>query len=121
MKQTTDRKKKPTPPAASAPLYERALVELCKINGLPLPTAEYQFHPTRKWRFDYYLERDTTKVALELEGGIYTRGRHTRPSGFLGDMDKYNAAAEMGILLVRAKSTPLPQAATIETLKKIFQ
>jgi len=55
---------------------------------------EYKFHPIRKWRFDYaWLAH---KVALEVEGGIFTRGRHTRGKGFLGDMEKYNAATLAG-------------------------
>lgn len=55
---------------------------------------EYKFHPTRKWRFDFaHLE---TKVAIELEGGVYSFGRHNRAQGFLDDMEKYNAALERG-------------------------
>ena len=51
---------------------------------------EYRFHKTRKWRFDYALP--SFKIALEVEGGVWSQGRHTRPKGFLGDIDKYNMA-----------------------------
>lgn len=55
---------------------------------------EYQFHPKRKWRFDYaFPER---KIAIEKEGGVWTRGRHTRGSGFVKDLEKYNTATAMG-------------------------
>jgi len=51
---------------------------------------EYQFHKTRKWRFDYAIIEH--KIAIEVEGGVYTNGRHTRGSGFLKDIKKYNTA-----------------------------
>ena len=62
---------------------------------------EYKFADGRRFRFDYY---HLTGVAIELEGGVWTRGRHTRPSGFLNDMEKYNLAASMGILVFRIPS-----------------
>lgn len=62
--------------------------------GLPAPTPELKFHPTRKWRFDYAWQ--DAKVFLEVEGGSWNGGRHTSPKGFLGDMAKYNAATCMG-------------------------
>lgn len=40
-------------------------------------------------------------VAVEIEGSVWTKGRHTRGSGFMADMEKYNALAEQGILLFR--------------------
>ena len=40
-------------------------------------------------------------MALEIEGGVWTRGRHTRAKGYIGDMEKYNAAALMGWHVLR--------------------
>ena len=67
------------------------------MNG-PALVPEYRFHPTRKWRLDWFHE---SGVAIEIEGSIWTKGRHTRGGGFLADMQKYNALAERGILLFR--------------------
>ena len=49
------------------------------ISNLKL-TPEYRFHPTRKWRLDWFHE---SGVGVEIEGGIWTKGRHTRGKGFL--------------------------------------
>lgn len=49
---------------------------------------EYRFHPTHRWRFDYAIPQ--WHIALEVEGGVWTRGRHVSPKGFLADMEKYN-------------------------------
>jgi hypothetical protein len=32
-------------------------------------------------------------VALEVEGGVFSHGRHTRGAGFTADAEKYNVAA----------------------------
>lgn len=71
----------------------------CAAWGLPVPEREHLFHPTRKWRFDYAWPGQ--KVAVEVEGGIYTQGRHTRGKGYADDMEKYNAAALRGWTLLR--------------------
>jgi very-short-patch-repair endonuclease len=74
---------------------------MCRANHIdpvdPLP--EHRFQPPRKWRFDFAWPRQ--RVAVELEGGVWTSGRHTRPSGYMQDIDKYNAAAAAGWLVVR--------------------
>lgn len=75
------------------------LVGLCAAAGLPAPTPEYRFHPERKWRLDYaWPER---RVAVEIEGGIFVAGRHSRGAGMLSDMAKYNAATLLGWRLLR--------------------
>ncbi len=67
--------------------------------GLPEPVAEYKFHPTRRWRIDWAWPEH--KLAVELEGGCWIRGRHNRGSGYLKDMEKYNALTLMGFHLLR--------------------
>ena len=71
---------------------------------VPLPEREVRFHPTRKWRFDFYWPDH--KVACEVEGGTWGRGksRHTTGSGFHKDCEKYNEAALMGICVLRVDS-----------------
>jgi hypothetical protein len=75
-------------------------IELCKKEGL-IPIPEYKFHEKRRWRIDYYFEHQEKKVALEIEGGVFTKGRHTRGSGFVKDMEKYNEVSKHGIFLIR--------------------
>ena len=69
-----------------------------KIENFEL-IPEYRFHPERLWRFDYAIPG--MMVAIEIEGGVWTIGRHTRGSGFIKDMEKYNAAAIMGWKVLR--------------------
>ena len=60
---------------------------------------EFQFHPTRRWRFDYAFP--SMKVAVEVDGGVWTSGRHINPAGYVGDMEKLNNAASLGWLVLR--------------------
>jgi hypothetical protein len=82
--------------AASSPY---PLVTLCRAAGLPEPIPEYKFHPLRKWRADYCWP--IHKVIVEIEGGAWSQGRHTRGAGFIADMAKYNAAALLGYAVLR--------------------
>jgi len=97
--------------------YIPPLDVLCRALGLPVPIAEHKFHSKRRWRFDYaFLDH---KLAVEIEGGIWIGykgkngrgqggknnygqgGRHNRGQGFINDMEKYNAATELGWRVLR--------------------
>jgi len=62
-------------------------------------TTEYKFCEDRKWKFDYAIV--DKMIAIEVEGGAFTQGRHTRGKGFINDMEKYNKATELGWTLIR--------------------
>lgn len=68
-------------------------------SGLPTPRREYVFALPRRWRFDYCWP--AYNVALEVEGGTWVRGRHTRGKGFEADCEKYAEAAIMGWAIIR--------------------
>lgn len=89
---------------AKNPFPERSLLEIemlrqIRLCKLPLPKEEYKFHPTRRWRFDFAYPK--LKLALEVEGGAF-RSRHRNLKGFEADCCKYNTAALMGWLVIRA-------------------
>ena len=84
--------------------------------GLPAPVAELQFEPLRRWRFDYSWPE--AKIALEVEGGIWSGGRHTRSKGFIGDMAKYNHAARLGWRVMRVQPKELLTLATVQLVKE---
>ena len=88
---------------------------ICKTDLGVECVKEYKFHPERRWRFDYAIPEH--KIALEVEGGVWTQGRHTRPQGFLGDIEKYNTATLMGWRVFRTTPTDLYCTATINLLK----
>lgn len=64
---------------------------------------EYKFHPKRRWRIDFAFPE--IQLAVEIEGGVWTQGRHTRGSGFVKDMEKYNNLTLLEWKLLRFTST----------------
>lgn len=95
-------------------MTDSLFLALVKRAKLPAPTPEYRFHAKRKWRFDYaFVEQ---KVALEVEGGVFIRGRHSRGAGMVKDMEKYNNAASLGWRLLRVTPSQLHDLETIELL-----
>ena len=88
---------------------ERAfLTNWRRFGGEPEPVPELRFHPTRRWRFDFAWPE--SRIAVECEGGVWTRGRHTRGAGFIADCEKYNAAAALGWCVFRCTSDMLRDA-----------
>ena len=93
-------------------------VQICLKTLGVAPVKEFLFHETRKWRFDYAFPEQ--RVALEVEGGVYTGGRHVNPRGFLGDMEKYNEAAAHGWKVVRCTPSTLCTTKVLEILQRTF-
>ena len=60
----------------------------------PYLVTEYKFHPVRRWRFDF--AHLATKTAIEINGGIWSGGRHVRGAGYLRDREKINTAQMLG-------------------------
>jgi hypothetical protein len=88
---------------------------MCEAAGLPRPVPELRFAPPRRWRFDWCWP--DLKLSLEIEGGVWTKGRHTRPSGFLRDVEKYNAAAVLGYRIIRCTPSEFASGAVLATLR----
>lgn len=88
---------------------------ICRTDLKVECVKEYKFHPTRRWRFDYAIPEH--KIALEVEGGVWTGGRHTSPKGFLNDIEKYNTATLMGWRVFRTTPDELYKLSTINLIK----
>ena len=94
--------------------WERqALNLLIEIVGID-PEEEHKFHPSRRWRFDFAYPQ--FMVAIEVEGGTWSGGRHIRPQGFENDCVKYNAAAKLGWTVYRVP----PSMCTKEYFSELF-
>ena len=106
--------KKSRQTAAKPPLRDVFTV-ICKTDLKVDCVKEFKFHPVRKWRFDYAVPEH--KIDLEVEGGVWTGGRHTSPKGFLGDIEKYNTATLMGWRVFRTTPDDLYKKKTLDLMK----
>ena len=74
-----------------------------QINAvhLPAPEREYRFHETRRWRFDLAMQQYQFKLAVEIDGGGFVNGRHSRGKGIEADCEKFAEAAILGWVVLR--------------------
>ena len=86
-----------------------------KEMGIPEPVFELQFHPKRKWRFD--LAWPASKLFLEVQGGIFSGGRHNHGAAMLKEWSKLNAATVLGWRPLFCQPTELCMAETAAMIK----
>lgn len=78
---------------------ENTLLAHMRAVGLPLPDRNWRFHPDRQWALDFaWPDR---MLAVEVEGGLWVRGRHLQPAGYEEDCRKYAEAALLGWVVIR--------------------
>lgn len=97
-----------------------AAILALQIHGAALvkPVREHRFHEKRRWRFDYAWPLE--KVAVEVEGGIYVRGRHVRGKGYEKDLEKYNAAQELGWRVFRYSTGMIECGEAIRQIARVL-
>jgi very-short-patch-repair endonuclease len=69
-----------------------------RANGIDF-VREYEFAAPRKYRADFHIP--TLNLLIEIEGGIWNDGAHTRGNHFESDAAKYNLATILGYSLLR--------------------
>lgn len=96
---------------------ERELEDQIKEHDLHSGmVTEHVFHPTRKWRMDFAWCRE--KIYCEVQGGIFLRGRHSRPQGQLSDMEKFSEASILGWRPILVSSVEIKNGAAIDRLRR---
>lgn len=83
---------------------------------------EVRFAPPRRWKADFMFSCNDKKIAVEIEGGVHSGGRHTRGSGFEKDMEKYNTYTLLGIYLLRFTTAQIERepAKCVDFIKECF-
>lgn len=90
-------------PKPMSRLEESFVLQLKAVLPHVPVVREYKFHPKRKWRADFCIPRalGMQSILIEIDGGVFNRGRHVTGAGFTADVEKLNAAALMGFLILR--------------------
>lgn len=103
------------------------LVIQVKALGLPPPVFEHRFHATRKWRFDFAWPKRRVAVEIDGEGfrsrvtGEWIPGRHIRTAGFRRDLEKMNAAAELGWKVYRYTPAMVREGIAAHQLERVLK
>jgi len=83
---------------------------------LPKPAREYRFAAPRRWRLDFAWPAQ--KIAVEVEGGVWVSGRHSRGAGYQSDCEKYNAAVLAGWQVLRFTAAMIRRGDALKTLEQ---
>jgi very-short-patch-repair endonuclease len=71
----------------------------------------------RHWRFDFALVPE--QIAIEIEGGIWNKGAHTRGKHFESDAEKYNRATIMGWRVLRYSTAQVESGMAIHDVLEL--
>jgi hypothetical protein len=98
---------------------ESLLLTQCQAAGLPTPERELAFHPKRRWRFD--LAWPAPQLAVEIEGGTWVNGRHSRGKGFENDCEKGNEAMLAGWSLLRVTEGMIRDGRAVRFIERALE
>ena len=67
-------------------LWGQLRMRSLSAQPLPMPAREYVFLPPKKYRADFcWIEQ---RLVVEVDGGSWVAGRHTRGAGFEADHER---------------------------------
>jgi very-short-patch-repair endonuclease len=78
---------------------ERAFETQLRALGAPEWVSEYRFASPRRYRFDFAFPAHM--LAIELDGGTWINGGHSRGAGFARNCEKLNLAVRLGWRVLR--------------------
>lgn len=73
----------------------------------------------RDWRFDVALPE--LRLAIEVEGGAFVGGRHTRGPGFEMDIRKYDAGMRLGWTIYRCTPATIKDGTAARTISVLVE
>lgn len=95
---------------------EDSLATLLRWEKLPDPEREYLFSPPRRFRADFAYP--AYGLLIEVDGGGYIEGRHTRGAGFEKDAEKASLAAIAGFRVIHCTPKHIDSGECITWIKR---
>ena len=87
--------------------------------GLDGYVREYQAIPGRRFRFDFCWVKE--RLAVEIQGGTYSRGAHARPLGIKRDYEKGNLAVQFGWKVLQFDADMVKSGQALEFTEKMLR
>jgi very-short-patch-repair endonuclease len=92
----------------------------CGIYKLPIPEAQIKgIIPNRKFVFDFgWMNKN---ILVEIDGGEWSGGRHSRGKGMESDNVKINTAQALGYKVFRFTGGQVRSGYAVEFIEKYFK
>lgn len=91
----------------------------CKVSGIPEPEEEFRFHPERKWRSD--LAWKDFGLLVEVDGGVFVQGGHTRGMAYQRDREKDAEALCLGWRVLRVTPNQVKNGQAVNWIERIMK
>jgi very-short-patch-repair endonuclease len=91
----------------------------CVALGLPAPETEVRFHPTRKWRADFLWR--SPMLIVEVDGGVFVTGRHSRGAGVEADCEKFAEAMVLGYRVLRVTTRHVRNGQAVQWIERLLR
>jgi very-short-patch-repair endonuclease len=101
-------------------LAEQTLAAQLEQAGIPFE-RDYRFHPRRRWRADAAVGKPghfVYTVLVEIDGGAFIGGRHSRGQGVANDAEKQSAAAILGYRVIRATPAQVADGSCLKWIRQ---
>lgn len=95
------------------------LLTQISLAGLPEPEPEFRFLEGRRFRFD--CAWPVWKVAVDVQGGIWSRGAHVRGKGYRRDCEKLNEAQLAGWVFLWATTDMVRDGRALAFVERALQ
>lgn len=105
--------------STAPPDIEGALVVDLMQAGLGGFERNYQFDRPRRWELDFAWLMQ--RVAIEVQGGVHSRGAHVRPAGYRRDSQKSRRAQLMGWIVLPCTAADLSDRSIIADVETALE
>lgn len=95
---------------------EESLAIQIRACKLPVPVRELRFAPPRRFRFDFCWPDKL--LAVEVDGGSWVNGRHSRGTGIDSDCEKLALAMLDGWRVLRVTGTHIKSGQAIQWIER---
>ena len=96
---------------------EEALALGLKVYGIPFERERYLISG-RKFRTDFWIYHPIGSLAIEIDGGVWTGGRHGTGKGITRDCEKLNLLTLAGYRSLRFTTSMVMDGTAIDTILK---
>jgi hypothetical protein len=100
-------------------MLEILLAAQIEQDDLPEPVREYRFYNRRRWRWDFAWPEHL--IAVDVQGGTWTRGAHSRGEGHRNDCEKLCEAVLMGWRVLLFTGDMVNDGSALQYLRDAFK